>query len=493
MMTVLIRLPVTPLKAKICLCIMAFVTLSALILSKPAWRLQDFDQHFYITIAYDLDKYGVFSNGQFTAVDATATRPPSGMFFGPVYPALVLAVMKLDPRFAEAVRCSVEANRGYRNEATCQAYEVPMRLLNALLVTIGMVAVAFAAELIFRESSIFLLAGMFALAALAFETFIFSFVMTESAIFSIYSVFALATVLAWRTGRTRHFILSGCLLGLLCLTKPSYLILFPAVVVLSLLYLNWVADPRRPHAGRRVLAFSLAFSCVVGAWVARNIVLVGKFGFTEEYGAVVLIERFAYNDMTAREFIQAFPYCTPGIGDLAFDLVYGTDSMHRFVYHTKDSFFHVGRDRRDALVAQYGRLDPLISGIIGDEMRTNWWRHLLVSIPLAWCGMWAGWIASLLLVPLFAWACTRSVRVKQPLLLLYAAPAVAMLGLDALIGNQYTRYNLILIGPYAVGAAWIISSWLRSGRSRWRFCAPRPLSAPTVIAVSDEDSTVQPG
>lgn len=492
-MTVLIRLPVTPLKAKICLCIMALVTLSALILSKPAWRLQDFDQHFYITIAYDLDKYGVFSNGQFTAVDATATRPPSGMFFGPVYPALVLAVMKLDPRFAEAVRCSVEANRGYRNEATCQAYEVPMRLLNALLVTIGMVAVAFAAELIFRESSIFLLAGMFALAALAFETFIFSFVMTESAIFSIYSVFALATVLAWRTGRTRHFILSGCLLGLLCLTKPSYLILFPAVVVLSLLYLNWVADPRRPHAGRRVLAFSLAFSCVVGAWVARNIVLVGKFGFTEEYGAVVLIERFAYNDMTAREFIQAFPYCTPGIGDLAFDLVYGTDSMHRFVYHTKDSFFHVGRDRRDALVAQYGRLDPLISGIIGDEMRTNWWRHLLVSIPLAWCGMWAGWIASLLLVPLFAWACTRSVRVKQPLLLLYAAPAVAMLGLDALIGNQYTRYNLILIGPYAVGAAWIISSWLRSGRSRWRFCAPRPLSAPTVIAVSDEDSTTQPG
>jgi hypothetical protein len=83
--------------------------------------------------------------------------------------------------------------------------------------------------------------------------------------------------------------------------------------------------------------------------------------------------------------------------------------------------------------------------------------------------MWAGWLASLFLVPLFAWACVRSAREKEPLLLLYATPTVAMLGLDALIGNHYTRYNLVLIGPYAVGAAFIISSWLGSGRWRWRF------------------------
>jgi hypothetical protein len=143
--------------------------------------------------------------------------------------------------------------------------------------------------------------------------------------------------------------------------------------------------------------------------------------------------------------------------------------MHRFVYHTKGSFFHLGRDRRDALIEQYVRLDPLISGIVREELRTNWWRHLLVSIPLSWCGMWAGSLASLFLVPLFAWACIRSAREKQPLLMLYAAPAVVMLGLDALIGNHYTRYNLVLIGPYAVGAAFIISSWLGSGRWRWQF------------------------
>jgi 4-amino-4-deoxy-L-arabinose transferase-like glycosyltransferase len=301
----------------------------------------------------------------------------------------------------------------------------------------------------------------------------------------------LAIVLAWRSGRTGHFILGGALLGLLCLAKPSYLVLFPIVAALSFVYLRWLSDPRRPHALGRVLAFSLAFGCVAGAWVVRNGVSVGKFGFTEEYGAVVLIERFAYNDMKVREFFQAFPYCTPGLGEVVFDPIYGADSMHRFTYHTEGSFFHVGRGRRDALVAQYGRLDPLIPGIIRDEMRNDWWRHLLVSMPLAWCGLWAGWLASLVLVPLFVWACVRAVRTRQPLLLFYAAPAVAMLGLDALIGNHYTRYNLILMGPYAVGAASIIMSWLPRPGAHWRWRSPAstPLSAQSATAASDAGST----
>ena len=63
---------------------------------------------------------------------------------------------------------------------------------------------------------------------------------------------------------------------------------------------------------------------------------------------------------------------------------------------------------------------------------------------------------SLLLVPLFAWACIAAARRSQPLFLLYAAPALVMLGLHAAVANHYTRYNLILIGPFCAGAAWMI-------------------------------------
>jgi hypothetical protein len=32
-----------------------------------------------------------------------------------------------------------------------------------------------------------------------------------------------------------------------------------------------------------------------------------------------------------------------------------------------------------------------------------------------------------------------------------------MLAAHALLANHYTRYNLALIGPFAVGAAWVLA------------------------------------
>ncbi len=459
---------------RVVLAIAAFMVLGLSIVSQPAKRLSDFDQSFYITIAYDLDRHGVFSNGVFDDVDSTAAAPPAGMFFVPAYPLLVLASMKIDRRFAEAVACSVEAHHKHRDGTTCEPYATPMHIIHALLLALGVLAIAVAGELICKTKSVFWFAGALATASLVAETDIFSFVMTESLTFALGSVFALALVLAWTTASVRHFILAGCSLGALCLTRPSFLVLFPVAAALCLLNGYRLTVPRQKYVGAHVLAFTVAFALVLGSWVARNAFSVGKLGLTEEYGSAVLIERFAYNDMTAWEFALAFPYCTPGIGDIAFDPIYGTDSMHRFVYHTPDSFFHMGRGRRDALVKQHGRLDPLIGGIVRDEMRANWWRHLLVSAPLAWCGMWVGWTWSLLLVPLFGYACVRAVRQSQPLLLLYAAPAITMLGLHAAVANHYTRYNLILIGPFAVGAAWVISAWIPSARQRSRAFAPGP-------------------
>jgi hypothetical protein len=172
--------------------------------------------------------------------------------------------------------------------------------------------------------------------------------------------------------------------------------------------------------------------------------------------------------MSVREFLLAFPYCLPGIGQPMVDGVFGRQAMARFVYSSPGGFFEAGRARRDELVAAHGRLDPLIGNLIRDEMRERWWRYLLVGLPLAWCGMWVGGVLGLALVPLFAWASIEAVRRSKPLFLLYAAPAVAMLGLHAAVANHYTRYNLILIGPFAAGAAWIMARTISSLTERRR-------------------------
>lgn len=437
------------------------------ILGRPDWKLRDFDQVFYVTIAYDLDRYGTFSDGIFDSVDSSVQPARPGMFFGPVFPAMVLAAMKLDHRFAEAVRCSVESNRGHRDESSCEAYEVPIRILNSVLLAIGAAAIGLAAELIFRRPPwTFLLAVLFATAALASEAHIFSFVMTESAIFAIYSVFAWTFLRALMRPAIIRFATAGAMLGVLSLTKPSFAILLPAALVIAFAFGYWITKISRNLIGVYSLIFALAFMCIVAPWMVRNYVSLGKFGLTKEYASAVLVERFAYNDMTAQEFFLAFPYCTPGIGDLLFDKVDGADSMHRFMYHTSGSFFHIGRERREALIEQNSQIDPLIGQLVRDEMASNWWRYLAVTIPLAWCGMWPGGIVTLLLLPLFIVSVVQTVRRREPSLILYAAPTVLMLALHAAVANHYTRYNLILLGPYSVGAAWIICSTLPY--ARWR-------------------------
>jgi len=443
--------------ARVVFGVVVFAVLAGAILTRPPKWLTHFDQSLYLTIAYDLNHHGVFSNGVFDDVDSTAGAPPPGMFFAPLYPSLIVVVSKLDPRFARAIDCSVEADHHVRDAAECEAYATPMHITHALLLTTAVLAIAFAAQLIFADRRVFWLAGTLALAALLPDADLFSFVMTESLTISLYSLVALALVASVKRPRTGSFVLLGVLLGLLCLTRTSYVVLMPLMLGLIVFAGLWIARADRGAIARQALAFALAWLVVLGPWVVRNGLSVGKWNLTEEYGSASLIERFAFDDMTAREYALAFPYCLPAIGPPVVAWAFGSDAMRRFVYDMPESFFHVGRLHRDKLVEAHGRLDPLIANVIRDELRARGWRYLLVSLPLAWCGLWVGGVLGLILVPLFASACIAAVRRSQPLFLVYAAPAVAMLGLHAALANHYTRYNLILIGPFSIGAAWMIT------------------------------------
>src|SRR5215213_1130687 len=186
---------------RIVLLLLAFATLATAIVLRPAKSLRDFDQSFYLTIAYDIVHHGVFSNGVFDKINSTREAPPPGRFFGPVYPALVVAAMKVDSRFARAVDCSVEANHKARDGAQCEVYALPMHLIHAALLTVGVLAIALAANVIFASSITFWLAGGLATLALLADADLFSFVMTESLTFSLYSLAALSMVSAMKAPR----------------------------------------------------------------------------------------------------------------------------------------------------------------------------------------------------------------------------------------------------------------------------------------------------
>ena len=339
--------------------LLVFAVLATAILSRPAKWLSDFDQSFYLTIAYDLNHHGVFSNGVFDKVDSTVAVPPPGIFFGPVYPWLIVAATKVDARFAQAVDCSVRDTNEVRDSHECDVYARPMHIMHAAFLTLGVLAIAFAAELIFTSSAVFWLAGSLATVALLPSADLFSFVMTESITFSLYSIAALALVLALKAPRLPRIVLVGLLFGLLCLTRPSFVVLAPVVIGLIAINDIWVSPVRWRSVLGHGFAFALAWLVIVGPWLVRNAVSAGKWGLTEEYGSAALIERFAFDDMTAREFVLAFPYCLPGIGEPVVNWAFGPQAMARFVYHKTRKLF----SRRPFCVA------------------TNWSRRTDGSIP----------------------------------------------------------------------------------------------------------------
>ena len=256
---------------------------------------------FYLTIAYDLNHHGVFSNGVFDKVNSTVAVPSPGIFFGLVYPWLIVAATKIDGRFAQAVDCSVQANASAPGSVECDVYARPMHIMHAAFLTLGVIAIALAAELIFASSAVFWLAGSLATVALLPSADLFSFVMTESITFSLYSIAALALVLALKAPSVARIVLVGLLFGMLCLTRPSFVVLAPVAIGLTAINDIWFSPARWRAVLIHGFAFVLAWLVIVGPWLVRNAVSAGKWGLTEEYGSAALIERFAFDDMTARE------------------------------------------------------------------------------------------------------------------------------------------------------------------------------------------------
>jgi hypothetical protein len=101
--------------------------------------------------------------------------------------------------------------------------------------------------------------------------------------------------------------------------------------------------------------------------------------------------------------------------------------------------------------------------------------------------MWVGGWLGLALVPFLVAACIAAWRRSRWLFLIYATPSILMLGLHAAVANQYIRYNLILIGPFSIGAAWMIGRLIQYFAERQRSVSspPSSQSSPGRSPISD--------
>ena len=150
--------------------------------------------------------------------------------------------------------------------------------------------------------------------------------------------------------------------------------------------------------------------------------------------------------MTWREFCISFIYWLPWPGEALVKKLFHEAEYRRLSFDAPDSFYVSGISKhkqalRQRFADEADRMHYLLhEGIIGDFC-----KHTLVSVALAYRGIWIVKYWTLLLSLHSFISCTAACFGAGPRLLIFALPAIFMLGLHAFVSVNVHRYNIILM------------------------------------------------
>jgi 4-amino-4-deoxy-L-arabinose transferase-like glycosyltransferase len=419
--------------------------------------LSEYDQTFYIGIAYDLRTTGRFTDGfGFATADAGQIRP-SGMRFSPLYPALVAVAMAFDSNFAHAVDCVVHSNA---KDAACPAAAGLIRLMQFLMLAVFFLIVWWVAREVLCSSR----AGLIALAIAAMTAPVLlrfvNYVMTEITTLMLLALAIAAAVAAQRRRSISWLFVAGLCLGMTALTRPANLYLGYASALVGFGLVLW-GKPRMRKLPL-LLAFIGGLAMAVLPWIARNEIVLGRLALTQGYDSHTLVQRIAYNQMNWREYGLFYVCGLPdGIG-LA-KILFGPKACERFRRDpaATNSFYNIGNGPfMVETVTAAGGWSQHLNYVIRNYILASPLMHLLVTVPFALAGAWINHYWGLFLGIVCAVLTWRALRVGDKGLLVVTLPCWFMLLFHAGVAiNQY-RYNLILILPYSIAGAWLVERLL---------------------------------
>ncbi len=428
-----------------------FAVLGALWPLAKTQPLNLFDQAFYIGIAQDLRADGVFTNG-FTYEPNSIDQPATpGMRFTPLYPALLTAAATLDPRFRRGMACLVS---GRGQNAACPRGATLVRAAQFVMLGLFYLLLWWMARTILGTDRAAWISLAIALFTAPDMLGYVNTVMTEITALTLVTGATAAAVrgLTAPTARLRWFILAGVLAGLAALTRPAFLYLFLLCACAGLIGALLSGD--RLRNSRLALGFLLAGALVVAPWIARNAIVMGDPALTAGYGPHVLNERIAFDAMTWHEYALSFLCWLPD-GNGMGSLLIGPGACHRFQLDlTPDSFYGIGNGAlmRQSLAASGGW--PHMTGyLLRSYILPHPLKHALVTIPLALRGLWIAHYWGFVLAPIGLVMTVKARRRRDLPFLAISLPAWFMLVFAAAISVNQTRYNLMLILPFALSGA----------------------------------------
>jgi 4-amino-4-deoxy-L-arabinose transferase-like glycosyltransferase len=435
----------------------------------PLWKLArlpplgSYDQDFYIGIAYDMVHSGRFTDGFAYAAPTDAGERPPGMRFAPLYPALVAAAYVLEPGFRPGADCVVARYPAYQ---ACPDSALVVRGTQFLMLALVYLMVWWLAGVLtgsVRGAWIGLAIALFTAPFLLRSV---DYVMTETTALFLSSAMTCAGVAAVRGGgRCGWAAATGVLLGLSALTRPAFLYLFYAAVVVLLLATLFAGSGRRRAGAVSLAVFVLGFAVPVGPWILRNAVVLDRPALSFGYASHTLVQRISYDAMTPREYALSYLCGLPdgtGMGNL----LAGQGACDRFGLDERPgTFYQIGTGPLlQQTLAAAGGYDHHLSYLLHHYIFREPLKHALVTIPMALRGAWVDHYWGLILGIVCIAMTLRALWRRDLGFLALAAPAWFMLVFNAAVAVNQVRYNLMLMPPYAVAGAMVVERRLARAR-----------------------------
>jgi len=272
----------------------------------------------------------------------------------------------------------------------------------------------------------------------------------------------LSLLIAFEKKRYWQFALSGCLAGVLALTRAAFLYYMFLGALLLIVWLWRRPDQRRVLAPRAACCIAVAVMIAFG-WMARNQHHFGRF-FIAERGGYQLAARAQMLDMDTGLYFVSFLYWNnspflqhtvlPRLLDdelrERIDLKLHPKAWKGYKTNAKREWLRYQRRYESSVVADRILLRESAAAILKRPI-----KHLLISIPLFHRGMcvekpyWLNWLLFCSFFGVAGWALSRG----HSGLLAMLSPALFCFGFNTAVSNNLPRYNVLLIPILCVTVA----------------------------------------
>lgn len=422
------------------------------------------DELQYLTVSRNLAMHGIYSD---QAVTDQAPRPSA--FFTPVAPLLYAALLKLDPALEPSLACQFRHARDPR--AHC---EIRYRLLTrgpmALLAILGL----WGSWVVARSFGLSA-AGSWTMLAVVTASGVHAYFarhfLTEAPLLAIFPFFLALLLRATDPAirRSTGLLLGlGIAMGLLALTRPSYVYQAYAVILaVPLLRQYRGAATIGPFGLGAALAVAAGYAASVLPWMLRNLLSVGEFAMTAGYDVDILVQRLLYNQMSWGEWWKAWIYWLPDFGDNLAIALFGEDAVRKLSLLEPTGYHYAGNPPvGEFLQTHLGNRPPTLGNLL-PVLLAQWPKHVAVTFVMAWQGLWAGkyiTLVALLLAPLALRRMATTGQLRS--FLIMAGVVLFMVGFYAFVSVSIPRYNLPMIWISAAVAAVLVEAVTHRSRRR---------------------------